>query len=426
MYLRSRFFKMVMLFIFAVAIIGGAFALYHNRREIKYAIRHFMDKESSRKYVMINGGNMATNELDVELRITNKSNKSNYISYRACFDPVKGGKLCNSWTAIDDNPFQQYMGKEIKSDEAWHQTVRLYDDLPEEELQGRHVIEVRYYYKKDVVSAFLGDANELLETRSSYIYYDSIAPTISAASLNGWIDKDSLNIKYNDAGPKGEKYVATGVKHISYQLCLYYEVVGHEVICKETPEVVSIKPNKLKRFKIGLELPSSYLSITVTDAAGNTTTFNDILKKDGNSPIVTINKVVNDETGQTESIKVTATDTRSLVSSVSYVFTNSNLRPKDVDFVNELEEFDEANIELPTKKKKYYLWIRAEDYAGNVTYSTSGPIYVCDSLDSCATVATNKTNYISLLYICFGVAIASLVSIVVIASKRREKRKGAN
>lgn len=411
-----------MLVITLVALFCGAIAIYIHKDRIKYSVRHMLDDRSSHKYVMINNGAKATNSLDVELRVTNKSNKANYISYRSCYAPVKGKKQCGSWTPINDTPFHDYMGKEINSDEAWRKTVRLYDKLPDDQLQGRHIIEVRYFYKKDVISAALGDRNVLLETKSSYIYYDTIAPSISATSLNGWINDDYLTIKYSDNGVAGEKYVSSGVDKISYQLCLYYEVVGSSVICNETPETVNIKPNKFsKKFKIGLQLSSSYLTVSVTDLAGNTTVFQDILKKDNNSPIVTIVKNKNEETGQVASITVNASDSKSMISSVKYTFTGSNMRPNDKEFENELEAFDDVNIELPTKNKKYYLWIRAEDYAGNVTYSSSGAIYVCDSVEACSDLVTNKSNYLTLLYICIGVAVASLVSIIVIMSKKKGK-----
>lgn len=421
MYLKSRIFKIATFLIGLAILLGIGYVVYDNWDNIKYSTRKTIDNNTKNSYIKINDGNRNTNSLDVEVRISTTNMKANYISYTTCFDPTNGKMVCNDWTNYEENPFINYIGKNINSDAAWKKTIRLYDALPDDQLQGRHIVKVKYYSLEKLIPG-TGGSIELLETKSNYIYYDSIAPKITTNSVNAWTNNEYLEVKYSDTS--SPSYAASGVKSIKYKLCLEFESVNNKTTCTEEAPEVTVKKSVSNKFKINLELPKTYVTITVTDKAGNQTVFSQILRKDDTSPVVTINQVKDQETGKLLSIKVSASDTNSMLNTLKYTFSNSDIRPNEAEFTNELFEYEDVSIDIPLKNKTYYLWVRAEDFAGNVTYKNSGPLYVCDSVEVCAKLTNNKKDYTSLLYISLGVAVVATVSIgVILASNSKKKKK---
>ncbi|MBE6124542.1 MAG: hypothetical protein E7184_03320 [Erysipelotrichaceae bacterium] len=419
MYLKSRIFKITTFLLTLAVVIGIGYVIYTNWDAIKFKTRKTIDSNTKNSYIKINDGARNTNSLDVEVRVSTDNIKANYISYQTCFDPLEGKIVCNDWTNHLDTPFINYMGKDINSDAAWKKTIRLYDGLPDEQLQGRHIVKVKYFYVEQIFAGSSGSI-EVLETRSNYIYYDSIAPKITTNSTNAWTDNNYLEVKYDDKSTVD--YIASGVKSIKYKLCLDFETVTGTTTCTEEAPEVKVKKSLNGKFKINLELPKTFVTITVKDKAGNETIFSQVLRKDDTNPVVTINQVKDPETGKLYSINVSATDTNSMLNTLKYTFSNSDIRPNEAEFTNELFEYDNVSIDLPTKNKTYYLWVRAEDYAGNVTYKNSGPLYICDSVESCAKLTNDKKDYMTLLYASIGVAIIATVSIFVILSSNKKKK----
>lgn len=420
MYLKSRIFKIATFIIGLAILLGVGYVVYDNWGNIKFSARKALDSNTKNSYIKINDGKRDTNSLDVEVRVTTNNVKANYISYQTCFDPVDGKILCNDWTYYKDTPFINYIGKDINSDSVWKKTIRLYDGLEDEKLQGRHIVKVKYYYVEQIFAGSSGSV-EVLETKSNYIYYDSIAPKISTNSTNAWTDNKYLEVKYSD--PSNPNYISSGVKSIKYKLCLEFETVSNKTTCTEEAPEVTVKKKINNRFKIDLDLPKTFVTITVTDKAGNQTVFSQVLRKDDTNPVVTITPVKDKDTNKLLSISVSATDTNSMLNTLKYTFSNSDIRPNEAEFTNELFEYDNVSINIPTKNKTYYLWVRAEDYAGNVTYKNSGALYVCDSVESCAKLTSNKKDYTTLLYISLGVAIVAAVSIAVIISSNNKKKQ---
>ena len=129
----------------------------------------------------------------------------------------------------------------------------------------------------------------------------------------------------------------------------------------------------------GLNGDNYYLWVMVKDEAGNVTikrtdnTFN----FDNTAPTATFNPTSIEEPAKEQSVNVSVTDTNLDESSLKFLVTETNTKPKAGEFVDTLSNNSAVPIEGGSGDR--YLWILANDLAGNEVVIGPGGPYVLDN-----------------------------------------------
>jgi hypothetical protein len=83
--------------------------------------------------------------------------------------------------------------------------------------------------------------------------------------------------------------------------------------------------------------------------------------------------------------------------------------------------YTNTSIQLPETDGKYYLWVKAEDYAGNVTYARTDYFYICADDIACSKIQPAPKNYTNVLYIAIAAALVASIGIVTVMTNRRKR-----
>lgn len=414
MYFKSRMFKFITISLTIVLLILGFFYVKGNLGKYEYLLTQKRDFSKSVKYVRLNDGDNFTNSLNVNLKVANDHIEVNYIQYTACFD--NGKEYCTDWSEtiyIGDK-----LGVQMTSPDVWEREISLYSgNFTLDRLQGRHYVKVRYISRTEV----MGLSIKIVDTKKAYIYLDTYAPSISSSLKYEWTTKDSITIKYKD-DQFSTSYKNSGVASIKYSTCVSFESNGDGTYsCNSTQNWVKKEAKDKGSFKIPATLEKTLVNVIIKDKAGNISSWTQVIKKDTAKPDVKVNVDIMSDLKNAGSITVTVTDEGSKISSVSYAYTKTTNRPNSSKFTNKLKTYTNTPIELPETDGKYYLWVRAEDYAGNVTYARTDYFYICADDIACSKIQPAPKNYTNVLYIAIGAALVASIGIVSVMTSRRKR-----
>lgn len=414
MYFKSRMFKFITVTLTIVLLVFVFFYFKGNLDKYDYKFTQKKDFAVSTKYVKLNDGDNYTNDTNVTLKVANDNIEVNYIQYQSCFD--NGKTHCSDWS--ETIYIGEKLGVQMESEDVWSRNISLYTgNLDIDKLQGRHFVKVRYISRVEIGTVSI----KIIDTKKAYIYLDTYAPTLDSSLNYEWTTKDYITINYKD-NKFSPSYMNSGVKKITYSTCVSYDInPDGSYTCNTIPNLITVKAKTKGSFKIPVVLEKTLINITLMDKAGNTSTWTQVIKMDREKPIVDINIDVLSDLKNAGNAIVDVNDEGSKISSVSYVFTKTSTKPSDSKFTNKLTAFSNVSIDLPTEHGKYYLWVRAEDYAGNVTYKHSDYFYICDDDISCSKIQPKTKNYTSVLYIAIAAALVASIGIVSVMNNRRKK-----
>lgn len=414
MYFKSRMFKFITITLTIVLLILGFFYVKGNLGKYDYLITQKKDFAKSVKYVRLNDGENFTNSLEVNLKVANDDIEVNYLQYTACFD--NGKEYCTDWSEtvyIGDK-----LGVQITSPDVWERQISLYKgDFTLDRLQGRHYVKVRYISRTEV----MGLSIKIVDTKRAYIYVDTYAPSISSSLKYEWTTKDSIKIYYKD-DQYSTSYKNSGVSSIKYSTCVSFDPNGDGTYsCNSTQNWVKKKAKDEGSFSIPATLESTLVNVIIKDKAGNIASWTQVIRKDTSKPEVKVNVDIMSDLNNAGGVTVTVSDDGSKISKVAYTFTKTKNRPSTSKFTNKLETYTNTSITLPEENGKYYLWVMAEDYAGNVTYKRTNYFYICDDDIECSAIQPNKKNYTNVLYIAIAAALVASIGILTVMTNRRKR-----
>jgi len=414
MYFKSRMFKFITVTLTIVLLVFVFFYFRGNLDKYEYQFTQKKDFAVSTKYVNLNDGDNYTNSLNVTLKVANDNIEVNYIQYQSCFD--NGKTLCSDWS--DTIYIGDKLGVQMQSEDVWSDKISLYTgNLTIDKLQGRHFVKVRYISRVEIGTVSI----KIIDTKKAYIYLDTYAPVLDSSLNYEWTTKDYISIYYKD-NEFSPSYKNSGVKKAIYSTCVSYEAnPDGTYTCNTTPNLITVDTKNKGSFKIPVVLEKTLINVTLVDKAGNTSSWVQVIKMDQNKPAVSIDIDVLSDLNNAGGAVINVTDDGSKISNVSYVFTKTSNKPSDSKFTNKVSAFSNVSIDLPTEHGKYYLWVRAEDYAGNVTYKHSNYFYICDDDISCAKIQPETKNYTSVLYIAIAAALVASIGIVSVMSKRKKR-----
>lgn len=414
MYFKSRMFKFISFALTIILIVFGFFFIRSNSDKYKYQIQQKRDFSKSVKYVKLNDGENFTNSLDVTLKVANDDIEVNYLQYTACFD--NGKEYCKDWSQAIY--FGDKLGVQMDSEEVWSTKLSLYQgSFTMDQLQGRHYVKVRYISRTEV----MGLSIKIIDTKKAYIYLDTYTPTISSSLNYEWTTKDSITISYKDRG-YSPAYKNSGVSSIQYSTCVSFKANDDgSYTCNTVPNLVNVKTNSDKSFTVPVVLQNTLVNVIIKDKAGNSATWSQIVRMDKVKPTLNVNVDVLSDLNNAGAITVNTNDEESKIRSLTYVYTKSSTRPTNSKFTNKLDNYTNVSIALPETDGKYYLWVRAEDYAGNVTYVRSDSFYICNDDISCSKIKPKKKNYTNVLYIAIAAALVASIGIVTVMTNKRKR-----